>query len=255
MTRESSLKHSYCLRQIFLELVIRFHLLIFHKHAKLRLSRVQDTEERYESLKNLKKKCLWERKKRVSLIEKQVEWSCIIEEEILRICELRLEQLTMTLMQSMIARMTCLYCSTVFNSRSICLLHHSVIIEAFRRNQFAVAFFRDFCCDLSCDFFASAFLSFLLLKVFDDWNRSCDSCFCDDCDDSWDSNCCDDCDDSWDSSCFRSASVDNQTDFSELSRSHHWSSSLTVSSVHRCSAEVECWNSWARYFILITTLK
>ena len=45
-------------------IVIRFHLLISRKHAKLRLSRIQDTEERYESLKNLKKKCLWEWKKR-----------------------------------------------------------------------------------------------------------------------------------------------------------------------------------------------
>ncbi len=45
-------------------IVIRFYLLISRKHAKLRFDRVQGTEERYESSKNLKKKYLWERKRR-----------------------------------------------------------------------------------------------------------------------------------------------------------------------------------------------
>ncbi len=59
-----SLNSERCALSFLNQIVIRFHLLISRKHAKLRFNRVQDTEERYESLKNLKKKYLWKWKRR-----------------------------------------------------------------------------------------------------------------------------------------------------------------------------------------------
>jgi len=103
------------------------------------------------------------------------------------------------------ARIICSYCSTVFNSSFICLLRHWVILRAFRRNQFTVAFFRV----LS----ARALLDLFLWKLFDIWNgncdsdccnnrnNSCDSNCCNSCDSSWSSDCCNSCNSSWDSSC------------------------------------------------------
>ncbi len=85
---------------------------------------------------------------------------------------------TMILVRAVKAWMACSYCSTVFNSSSVCFLRHSVAMGACRRNQSAAASFSGFCGGLFRGPFAGALLS---LEVFNDPDGSCDPGSCDGC--------------------------------------------------------------------------
>ena len=112
--------------------------------------------------------------------------------------------MTKTLMLSMKARIVCSYCSAVFKFSSIYFLRHSMVLRAFRRNQFTASIFRDFCCNFFCGPFAHDPLRFLHWGAFKAEN--CDLNSCEKCDNDCDSSCCDECDDcdtSWNSNSCR----------------------------------------------------
>lgn len=78
------------------------------------------------------------------------------------------------------------YYFTVFNSSSIYLLRHLVVLGALRRNQSVASFFRLFR-GLFC--VSSAYASFASLeeKVCDSWVETCDLGSCDGCDNNYNS--------------------------------------------------------------------
>lgn len=69
------------------------------------------------------------------------------------------------LVWSVKARIASSFCSIVLNSRSVCFLHHLVALGVFRRNHWAVSFFRN----LIYDPFPRALFGALLWEVYGDW--------------------------------------------------------------------------------------